>query len=169
MKQIHITLIHLILLLISPSPSSAADDETSEVLKDMFGQMESYTLQWARHMESLLLPENKCSSQTLSRCSEGSFNGCISEMPYAECPGAEHRILRCGDGNEGGCSGIFDFTATRVSLAKSDDISKTIKNPSLREKDGVCYSLPGDDFIVETRASKNVTDYWGQYKVLPPW
>jgi len=56
-----------------------------------------------------------------------------------------------------------------VSLAKSDDISKTIKNPSLREKDGVCYSLPGDDFIVETRASKNVTDYWDQYKVLPPW
>jgi hypothetical protein len=165
MKQIHITLIHLILLLISPSPSSADDEKFRNTIDTIEGE----TLQWARHMESLLLPQNKCSSQTLSRCSEGSFNGCISEMPYAECPGAEHRILRCGDGNEGGCSGIFDFTATRVSLAKSDDISKTIKNPSLREKDGVCYSLPGDDFIVETRASKNVTDYWGQYKVLPPW
>ena len=167
MKQIHITLIHLILILISPSPSSAnGDDTTSVVLKDMFGQIESYTLDWARHMESLLLPDNKCSQETLSKCSEGSFNGCISEMPYAECPGAEHRILRCGDGKEGGCSGLFDFTATRVSLAKSDDISKTIKEPSLREKDGVCYSLPGDDFIVETRAENN---FWGKYNVLPPW
>jgi len=166
MKQIHITLIHLILLLISPSPSSAADDETSGKFLEMIINIEGETLQWARHMESLLLPENKCSYQTLSRCSEGSFNGCISEMPYAECPGAEHRILRCGDGNEGGCSGIFDFTATRVSLAKSDYVSKTIKNPSLREKDGVCYSLPGDDFIVGTRAENA---FWGQYKVLPPW
>jgi hypothetical protein len=68
MKQIHITLIHLILLLISPSPSSAADDETSGKFLEMIINIEGETLQWARHMESLLLPENKCSYQTLSRC-----------------------------------------------------------------------------------------------------
>ena len=104
---------------------------------------------------------------TLSSCSEANYNGCISEMPYATCPGAENRILACGKGNEGGCSGLIDFTATKVSLAKKGNVSTSISRPSDREKDGVCYTLPGDcDFIIEAREQS--TDYWNKYDVSPP-
>ena len=151
----------------SSSTEAAASDGTSADLEQMFQLMESNTLDWARQLEELILPTNKCSEETLSSCSEANYNVCISEMPYATCPGADDRILACGKGKEGGCSGLFDFTATKVSLANNGDVSTSISRPSEREKDGVCYTLQGDDFIIEAREQS--TDYWNQYDVSPPW
>ena len=151
----------------SSSTEAAASDGTSADLEQMFQLMESNTLDWARQLEELILPTNKCSEETLSSCSEANYNVCISEMPYATCPGADDRILACGKGNEGGCSGLIDFTATKVSLAKKGNASTSISRPSEREKDGVCYTLPGDgDFIIEAREQS--TDYWNKYDVSPP-
>ena len=87
-------------------------------------------------------------------------------MPYATCPGAENRILACGKGEEGGCSGLFDFTAGKVTLAKGD-VFDNIQNPSKREKDGVCHTLQGDEFIIEQRKAREA--YWNQFKVSSPW
>ncbi len=53
----------------------------------------------------------------------------------------------------------------KVSLAKEDAL-----DPSEREKDGVCHTLPGDEYIIEQRESSNTTNYWNnRYKVSPPW
>ena len=89
-------------------------DGTSENLEQMFQRLEVDTLNWAKHMENLILPQKRCSFETLSSCSHANYNGCISEMPHATCPGGvENRISACGKGDEGGCSGLFDFTATK--------------------------------------------------------
>ena len=148
--------------------TNAEGEGNTEDLERMFQRMEADTINWAKHMESLILPENRCSSETLNSCSEANYNSCISEMPHATCPGAENRILACGKGEEGGCSGLFDFTATKVSLAKGNFFDN-IRNPSEREKDGVCHTLPGDEYIIEQRESRDATDYWNEYKVSPPW
>ena len=112
----------------SSSTDAAASDGTGADLEQMFQLMESNALDWARQMEELILPTNKCSEATLSSCSEANYNVCISEMPYATCPGADDRILACGKGKEGGCSGLFDFTATKVSLANNGEVFTSISS-----------------------------------------
>jgi len=164
----HFMLVTIIFLSSFPSLFRlAVGDGTVGDLENMFVQMELYTLDWAKHMESLVMPQNRCSLETIKSCSKSSYNGCISEMPYATCPGAENRILACGEGKEGGCSGLLDFTTTKVSLARGD-IFDSIRNPSEREKDGVCYTLPADKYITEKRGSRDIIDYWNNFKVLPP-
>ena len=151
----------------SPDFGIFASSSTDDAVEQMYQLVESNTLDWARRMEELILTTKKYSKATLSSCSEANYNGCISEMPYATCPGADNCILACGKGNEGGCSGLIDFTATKVSLAKKGNASTSISRPSEREKDGVCYTLPGDgDFIIEAREQS--TDYWNKYDVSPP-
>ena len=164
-KYVHVAFLVQVLILSLPS-TNANGDGTSKDLEQMFLRMEYDTVQWAKHMEALILPENKCSESTLEKCSKASFNGCISELSYATCPGAENRILKCGRGEKGGCSGLFDFTASRVSLAENDLFTASISNPTDRQKDGICYSLPGDQFIVEARAQ--ASEYWNRYNVAPP-
>ena len=156
----------LLQILLSASSANASREGTSQDLRQMFEVMEQNTLDWARHMESLLL--DKCNATTIQACSEGNYNGCLSEFPYATCPGAENRILACGKGNEGGCSGLMDFTASKVSLAK-EDVFSSIRNPTDREKDGVCSSRAGDEFIRQEREKEETINYWGKYKVSPPW
>ena len=159
-------LIQRILMLHLPS-TDAAGEGTSQDLEQMFLRMEYDTVQWAKHMETLILPENKCIKKNLENCSRANFNGCTSELPYATCPGAENRILRCGKGEEGGCSGLLDFTAARVSLAESDIFSSSINSPNDRQKDGICYSMLGDEFIIDAREQSS--EYWDRYQVSPPW
>ena len=139
---------------------------TSDDLEEMFQIIEERTLEYAKMNEELVLSENRCDQTTLLKCSEASYNGCISEFPYMTCPGAENRLLFCGSGEEGGCSGFKDFTVTRVSLVKGSSFSSPITSPDDRVKDGVCSTLPGDDFIISAREDQE--DYWNNFNVLPP-
>ena len=144
-----------------------ADGEgTSDDLDEMFQFIEKKALEYAKKNEELVLSENRCNQTTLSECSKVSYNGCISEFPYMTCPGAENRLLYCGTGEEGGCSGFMDFTVTRVSLVKGQSYNSPITNPNDRIKDGVCSTLPGDDFIIT--AQEGQEDYWSNFNVLPP-
>ena len=81
-------------------------------LENMFDKVEADTLAFARQMEELQQPANRCSTTTIQLCSEANYEGCNSELPNATCPGYEYAIPACGQGEEGGCGGLFDFTAS---------------------------------------------------------
>lgn len=158
-------LIRALLLSYSISSTKGDGEGTSADLEQMIQLMESSALTWAKHMEYLILPQNKCNSTTLSACSRSNYNGCFSQLPYATCPGAENRILRCGDGSDGGCSGLFDFTSPMVSIAKGD-FSSSLYSPPDRMKDGVCATMPGDEFIINVREEQ--AEYWSKFNVVSP-
>ena len=155
---------------VSATASATSGGGTSADLTNMFQVMEEETKAWKRKMEELVLPDNKCDPDTLKNCAESNYNGCQSQLPFATCPGAENRILACGKGNVGGCSGLFDFTASKVSLAKSEQFNywnNWIDETSNRLKDGICSSLPSDEWVDGTREASET--YWNKYDVSPPW
>ena len=157
-----------VLLLLLPSTHAANDEGTgtSADLEDMFDKMKADTLAFALKMEDLLLPVNRCSTATIQSCSEANYEGCNSELPSATCPGYDYAIPACGGGKEGGCGGLFDFTASRVSLAPGENRRIPYLEPTDREKDGVCSSLPVEEYMIEaTELSKA---YWDSYSVFPP-
>ena len=82
----------LLQILLSASSANAAREGTSQDLRQMFEVMEQNTLYWARHMESILL--EKCNETTIQACSEGNYNGCLGEFPYATCPGVRLHMLK---------------------------------------------------------------------------
>lgn len=98
--------------------NNAFNSGTSLDLEQMFQKMEDDTRLLAKQMELFLLPENKCSDEVIRTCTEANYNVCNSELPSATCPGYDYVIPACGGGQKGGCSGLYDFTATTVSLVK---------------------------------------------------
>lgn len=163
------TFLSLQILLSFVSGVATATDEgtgTSEDLERMFKRMENDARLFAKEMEQFLLPTNKCSEQLNELCSEGNYDACSSELPKAMCPGYEYVIPQCGGGQEGGCSGLYDFTASTVSLAPDKD-RMFPGSLSEKEKDSICSSLPADNYMIG--AYETSKTYWEtRYKVLPP-
>ena len=135
-------------------------------LEDMFERMETDTLHFANHLETLLLQGTKCSTENIQKCSEANYDGCVSEFPFMECPGEDfsYPIGQCGSGKEGGCGGFFDFTVSKVSLAPS--IRTALGSENTNVKDTVCWTLPAEQEMIELSDSSK--DYWSQYSVSPP-
>ena len=137
-------------------------------LEDMFERMETDTLRFANYMETLLLQDTttKCSTENIQKCSEASYDGCVSEFPFMECPGVDfsYPIGQCGTGKEGGCGGLFDFTVSKVSLAPSIRTVLGLENTIV--KDTVCWTLPAEQEMIELSDSSK--DYWNKYSVSPP-
>lgn len=135
----------------------------SEELEQMFEKMSEDTLKFARHMEMLLLPENKCIN--LSNCPASSYHGCVSEFPLAQCPGLDYAIADCGTGEAGGCGGLFDFTVSKTRLAPS--IKTVLGYESTAVKDAICSTLQAEDYMIQTTEESKA--YWESYSVMPPW
>ena len=96
--------------------------------------MEDDTKSFAKEMEQFLLPDNKfkCSELAIKSCAEANYNTCSSELPSATCPGFDYAIPACGRGQKGGCSGLYDFTASIVSVAP--DETRTYSKQALSTK-----------------------------------
>jgi len=138
-------------------------------LESMFTKMQLDTLAFAAKMENLLHFDKRCSSETLAACAGRSHHGCNSEFPAATCPGYQYTVGACGKGVEGGCSGIFDFdTSTVVYQNKNDafSFSSTSRGISDREKDGICSTLPAEEYM--RQAMEESKTYWDMFSVAPP-
>jgi hypothetical protein len=144
----------------------AAGTGTSVDLEQMLQKMGDDTKSFAKEMEQFLLPENKCSELAIKSCAEANYNACNSELPSATCPGFDYAIPACGKGQEGGCSGLYDFTASIVSVAPDETRTYSKQELSTKVKDAICSSLPADEYMI--RASDESKAYWDTYQVLPP-
>jgi hypothetical protein len=108
----------ILLMTICASKSEAANsgNGTTDDLELMFQKMKTDVLRFARHMESLLLPENKCVSKVLEDCTIANYDGCVSTLPLPKCPGgSEFASEACGDGTK--CGAVYDFNTTTLRLA----------------------------------------------------
>lgn len=150
-------------LSISKVEASAAD------LLDMLVQIEQNTSAFAHKMEDLIL--NKCNFTSDDTCYKASYHRCESELPYATCPGNDYAIKQCGEGNEGGCGGLFDFTTSVVTVApdtsNSDLFADSTEIVNDRVRDGVCSTLRLEKYM--KKATETSKPYWEDYNVLPPW
>ena len=78
-----------------------------------------------------------------------------------------NHILACGNGDVGGCSWLFDFKASKVSLAKSEEFNYYwTDETSNRLKDVICSSLPSNEWAVEAREASE--PYIGTSTKYPP-
>ena len=131
----------ILLMNISTSKPEAANSGsgTTDDLELMFQRMETDVLRFARDMENLILPENKCASRVLQDCAFANYDGCVSTLPSPKCPGgSEFASDACGDGTK--CGAVYDFNATTLRLApgaynaenlepNSDNVSPPSSNP----------------------------------------
>ena len=140
----------------------------SNDLEAMFQKIEGDAAKFARYFESLLMTDKKCSSATQSACMGGNYDDCASEYPEASCPGNEYAIPVCGDGNEGGCGALFDFTASTVRLSPDIDTFESSGNPvDLSVQETVCTTLQADEYMREQTVQNK--EFWDDYSVSPPW
>lgn len=140
----------------------------SNDLEAMFEKIEGDAAKFARYFESLLMTDKKCSSATQSACMGGNYDDCASEYPEASCPGNEYAIPVCGDGNEGGCGALFDFTASTVRLSPDIDTFESSGNPvDLSVQETVCTTLQADEYMREQTVQNK--EFWDDYSVSPPW
>ena len=157
-------LIHIIqswLLFLLPTVAANAAD-----LEAMLAKIEQDTYTFAHEVEDILM--KKCDFTTDETCYKANFERCTSELPYATCPGKDYAIQKCGSGKEGGCSGLFDFTSSVVTVAPNKTNPYFYQEAdSDRIRDAVCTTLPLEEYMKET--SEGVTSYWQSYNVFPPW
>ena len=144
----------------------AQSGRASFLLESMLNKIEIDTFHFAHKMEDLIL--NKCNYTSDVSCSEASYHRCYSELPYATCPGHDYAIQKCGAGNDGGCGGLFDFTASVVSVAPDRRNPFYLQDPeSARGKDGICSTLRLEQYMKNTTEAN--TPYWESHGVFPPW
>lgn len=136
---------------------------TSADLEAMFKKMEEDTLKLALKMEDLLLPDNKCSTDTIDNCYSANYDGCNSEFPKAECPGGQYTVKACGTG--GKCGALFDFSTSRLTMPPTET-NRGNAYFSDKAKDGICSSLSAEPYMIQ--ASEDSTEYWSRYNVFPP-
>jgi hypothetical protein len=111
-------LLTILLMTISASKSETANsgNGTTDDLELMFQRMETDVLRFARHMENLTLPDNKCVSRVLEDCAIANYDGCVSTLPSPKCPGgSEFASDACGDGTK--CGAVYDFSTTTLRMA----------------------------------------------------
>ena len=160
MKLPHRLLVGIFMLSKHVAQANLAD------LEAMFDKIEIDTIKFARYMESLLMEEKKCSSATESACRFGNYDDCTSEYPEASCPGKDFALPVCGDGREGGCGALFDFTVSTVRLAPSINTDSEGNPNALSVQETICSTLPADDYMRE-ETNQN-SEYWSDYDVSPP-
>ncbi len=135
-------------------------------LAAMFTKIEEDTSTFALKMEELIL--DKCNYTSDEICFRQNFDRCLSEFPMATCPGNEYAIQKCGNGQEGGCGGLFDFTASAVTVAPDYSNPYFYQEPEDdRVKDDICSTLRLEAYMKD--ATEKSEAYWKQYGVFPPW
>jgi hypothetical protein len=135
-------------------------------LEAMFDKIEMDTRNFARYMETLIMTEKKCSSATERACMFGNYDDCTSEYPEASCPGNDYALPVCGDGKEGSCGALFDFTASTVRLAPTIETEQTGNPKALSVQETICSTLPADDYMREETVQNS--EYWSDFSVSPP-
>jgi hypothetical protein len=133
-------------------------------LESMLTKIEQDTYTFAHKMEELIL--NRCNFTSDDTCYKRSYHTCDSQFPYATCPGKDLAIKKCGSGNDGGCGGLFDFTASVVSVAPDTTSISDSNNYSDRIKDGVCSTLRAEEYMKQV--TEEATSYWSPFDVRPP-
>lgn len=152
----------VLLFLMKPTRADLLD------LDAMLEKIEGDTRKFVSHFETLLTIENKCSNETKNACITGNYDDCTSEYPEASCPGNEYSIPICGDGKDGGCGALFDFTASTVRLAPTIDTLDESGNPiSLKIQETMCTTLQADTFM--KRETVTNSDFWSEYSVSSPF
>jgi len=132
----------------------------------MLERISKDTLEFADHMETLLLTENKCFQDNFAVCERGSYDDCNSEYPYATCSSADPAVLACGKGEEGGCSGFYDHTVSTLRLAPSIELDTFGEPEEDSVKDAICYSLQAETYM--KNIEQRDMEYWSKYGVSPP-
>ena len=98
----------LIAAIASIGTAQNSGNGTTDDLELMFKKMEQDVQLFKRKMESLLLPQNRCTTQIMEKCSMGNYDGCASSLPVPTCPGtSDFASQACGDGTK--CGAIYDF------------------------------------------------------------
>lgn len=106
----------LVTLVVSKSDTIKSGNGTTDDLELMFQIMEKDVLLFRDHLQSLLLPINKCVSKVLEDCAMANYDGCVSTLPSPKCPGdGEFASESCGDGTK--CGAVYDFNASVLRLA----------------------------------------------------
>lgn len=139
--------------------------ESLDVLEQMMNKITQDTLAFKKHFESLLLKENMCNPLTIEECYEGSYDGCLSELPEASCPGGpEWAIPTCGDGST--CGALFDFTASTLRLAPSINVNGNGNPMEDSVKNTVCYTKQAERYMIEMTELES--EYWSSYATSAP-
>ena len=138
---------------------------TTDDLQLMFKIMESDVLLFARYMEGLLTPQNKCTDKVLKACASANYEGCASALPSPKCPGgSDFASSACGNGTK--CGAIYDFNVTTLRLAPGSYKLQDLEPSDVYVEDAVCYSLQAERYMINyTEQSR---EFWGKYLVAPP-
>ncbi|KAK1735864.1 voltage-dependent calcium channel-like protein [Skeletonema marinoi] len=149
---------------LQPFAHARADAENE--VKLILQRIEEDTLKLRDEIENAY--SQRCSIETLSQCSRGSFNGCSSVFPNQQCMEADELVVEaCGGGGENGCNALWDKTTSIVSipsaLAQGKDDNPT--DPELIET--ACYTLLAEDYM-RTKYENDET-FWDSYNVQPSW
>ena len=125
--------------------------------REVAEKMESDVVELARTVEALY--DDRCDESTLSACFRNSYDDCLSEFDNQVCPsGPEFAVPSCGDGTA--CSGLWDFTASSVSIPGSE---RNPTDPSQVET--VCFTRALDDWFTQKRTDDK--EYWDGLGVEP--
>jgi uncharacterized protein YegL len=145
---------------------SSAGNGTTDDLELMFKVMEQDVLRFARHMETLILPLNKCTEKVFGDCLYGSYDGCASSLPTPSCPGGSDFASTACDASGTTCGAIYDFNATTLRIAPGSYDPLTLEPTTNFVKDAVCYSLQAQNYMINY--TKQNMAFWAKYSVSPP-
>eukprot|EP00985_Skeletonema_marinoi_P003140 scaffold1302_cov113-Skeletonema_marinoi.AAC.9 len=147
-------------------PFAHARTDAENEVKLILQRIEEDTLKLRDEVENAYT--QRCSIETLSQCSRGSFNGCSSVFPNQQCMAADELVVEaCGGGGGGGCNALWDKTTSIVSipsaLAQGTDDNPT--DPELIET--ACYTLLAEDYMRTKYENDEI--FWDSYNVQPSW
>ncbi|KAK1735823.1 voltage-dependent calcium channel-like protein [Skeletonema marinoi] len=147
-------------------PFAHARTDAENEVKLILQRIEEDTLKLRDEVENAYT--QRCSIETLSQCSRGSFNGCSSVFPNQQCMAADELVVEaCGGGSGGGCNALWDKTTSIVSipsaLAQGKDDNPT--DPELIET--ACYTLLAEDYMRTKYENDEI--FWDSYNVQPSW
>jgi hypothetical protein len=131
----------------------------------VLAKLEGDVVEFARQVESYYA--NRCEEIELAQCSRGNYDECSSIYPNQECVGGDsYHIPECGDASPvGGCSGLYDFSASTVSLPAelANGANGNPTDPQVIET--VCYSSAMEDWLQDKRAGDS--SFWNELGVAP--
>ena len=153
-------------VLLVSSFADARYDKENEV-KNILQRIEQDTLNLRDEIE--IAYSKRCTIETLSQCSQSSFNGCSSVYPNQQCMEPDELVIdACAVAGGGGrCNALWDKTTSFVSipsaLAKGENGNPL--DPELIET--ACYTRLAEDHMRTKYENDEI--FWDSYNVQPSW
>ena len=147
------------------SPFTHASNDKENEVKNILQRIEKDTLKLRDEIE--IAYSKRCSIETLSQCSQSSFNGCSSVFPNQQCMEPNELVIEACAGGGGTCNALWDKTTSTVSIpsALAQGKNNNPLDPELIET--ACYTLLAEDYMRTKYENDEI--FWDSYNVQPSW